>query len=126
MQLGGSYQSIPGVEYAAPYAAPNHDVSRPVSQGGLGRLPTGGVATGTTKVNIVQPGSYYGPRFNEIDARFGKVIRFGNRRAMASVDIFNVLNSDTISHASTLYTTWLARVNVVAPRLLKVSVTFDF
>ena len=108
VQLGASFQSIPGVEYAAQYAAPNSDVSRPVSQGGLGRLPAGGVATGTTTVNLVQPGSFYGPRFNQIDARFGKVIRFGNRRAVASLDLFNILNSDTISNASAVYAT-LAR-----------------
>ncbi len=126
VQLGASFQSIPGVEYAAQYAAPNSDVSRPVSQGGLGRLPAGGVATGTTTVNLVQPGSFYGPRFNQIDARLGKVLRFGNRRAVASLDLFNILNSDTISNASAVYATWLAPVNVVAPRLMKVSLTFDF
>ena len=127
VQLGASFQSIPGVEYAASYAAPNSDVSRPVSQGGLGRLPAGAVATGTTAVNLVQPGSTYGPRFNQIDARFGKVIRFGNtRRAVASLDLFNILNADTISNASAVYATWLAPVNVVAPRLMKVSLTFDF
>jgi hypothetical protein len=127
VQLGASFQSIPGVEYAASYAAPNSDVSRPVSQGGLGRLPAGAVATGTTAVNLVQPGSTYGPRFNQIDARFGKVLRFGgNRRAVASLDLFNILTSDTISNASAVYATWLAPVNVVAPRLMKVSLTFDF
>ena len=97
-----------------------------MSQGGLGRLPAGGVATGTTNVNMIQPGSLYGPRFNQIDARLGKVIRFGNRRAVASLDLFNILNSDTISNASAIYATWLAPVNVVAPRLMKVSLTFDF
>jgi hypothetical protein len=126
VQLGGSFQSIPGVEYAASYAAPNSDVSRPVSQGGLGRLPAGAVATGTTAVNLVQPGSLYGPRFNQIDARLGKVVRFGSRRAVASLDLFNILNADTISNASPLYSTWLAPINVVAPRLMKVSLTFDF
>ena len=39
VQVGASFQSIPGVEYAAQYAAPNTDLARPVSQGGLGRLP---------------------------------------------------------------------------------------
>ena len=56
VQLGGSFQSIPGVEYAASYAAPNADLARPVSQGGLGRLPAGGVAPATPTVNIIQPG----------------------------------------------------------------------
>jgi hypothetical protein len=126
VQLGASFQSIPGVEYAATYGAPNSDLSRPVSQGGLGRLPSGGVANGTTGVNLVQPGSLYGPRFNQIDARLGKIIRVGKTKAVASLDMFNLLNSDTIANASATYATWLAPVAVVAPRLMKVSLTFDF
>ena len=126
VQLGGSFQSIPGIEYAASYAAPNTDLARPVSQGGLGRLPTGGVAAGITNLNIIQPGGTYGPRFNQVDLRLGKNIRMGARRAVISLDIFNILNSDTISNASSTYTTWLAPLTVVAPRLLKGTMTFDF
>jgi hypothetical protein len=126
VQIGASFQSIPGVEYAAQYAAPNTDLARPVSQGGLGRLPTGGVATGTTTVNLIQPGTLYGERFNQIDARFGKVIRMSRTRAVLSLDLFNLLNADTISSASAVYATWLAPTAVVAPRLMKVSLTYDF
>jgi len=126
VQLGGSFQSIPGIEYAASYAAPNTDLARPVAQGGLGRLPTGGVANGITNVNIIQPGGTYGPRFTQVDLRLGKNIRFSGRRAVVSLDIFNVLNTATISAASATYSTWLAPQNVVAPRLMKGTVTFDF
>ena len=100
VQFGASYQSIPGIEYAAVYSAPNSDVSRPVAQGGLGRLPAGGVAAGTTNVNLLAPGSTYGPRFNQIDMRLGKVVRFSNRKAVVSLDLFNILNDDTIAAAS--------------------------
>jgi hypothetical protein len=126
VQIGASFQSIPGIEYSATYAAPNSDVSRPVALGGMGRLPAGGVPTGTTNVALIQPGTFYGPRFNQIDARLGKVLRFANRRAIVSLDMFNLLNSDTISNASSVYATWLAPSAVVAPRLMKVSMTFDF
>ena len=126
VQIGASFQSIPGVEYAASYAAPNADLARPVSSGGLGRLPSGGTATGTTSVNLIQPGSMYGPRLNQVDVRFGKIMRFANRRAVASLDVFNFLNVDTVSNVSSTYSTWLAPSAVVSPRLLKVSVTFDF
>jgi hypothetical protein len=126
VQIGASFQSIPGIEYAASYAAPNTDLARPVAQGGLGRLPTSGVATGTTAVNLIPPGTTYGPRFNQIDLRLGKVLRFGQRRSVVSLDLFNLLNSDTISGASATYATWLAPSAVVAPRLMKVSMTFDF
>ena len=126
VQLGATYQSIPGVEYAAVYAAPNSDLARAVSQGGLGRLPSGGIATGTTALNLVQPGALYGPRFNQIDLRLGKVIRAKSMRSVLSLDLFNVLNADTIASASSTYSTWLAPSAVVAPRLAKVSLTLDF
>jgi hypothetical protein len=127
VQLGASFQSIPGIEYSAVYAAANSDVSRPVSQGGMGRLPAGGIAAGTTSVNVIPPGSTYGPRFNQIDMRFGKVLRLQNRKAVLSLDLFNILNDNTISNASSAYnTSWLAPQAVVAPRLAKVSITFDF
>jgi hypothetical protein len=68
----------------------------------------------------------YGPRLNQVDARFGKIVRFGNRRAVASLDVFNFINVDTVSNVSSTYSTWLAPSAVVSPRLLKVSLTFDF
>jgi hypothetical protein len=43
-----------------------------------------------------------------------------------SLDLFNVLNADTIASASSTYSTWLAPSAVVAPRLAKVSLTLDF
>lgn len=53
-------------------------------------------------------------------------IRAGRTRSVISLDLFNVLNNDTISNASATYSTWLAPQAVVAPRLMKVSVTLDF
>jgi hypothetical protein len=126
VQLGASFQSIPGIEYSAVFAAPNSDLSRATTQGGLGRLPSGGVATGTTALNLIQPGTLFGPRFNQIDARIGKVLRFNRTRSVLSLDIFNVLNADTVASVSSSYATWLAPTAVVAPRLMKVSLTLDF
>jgi hypothetical protein len=126
VQIGAAFQSIPGVEYAASYAAPNTDLARPVADGGLGRLPTGGSATQATNVNIIPAGTLYGPRLNQIDLRFGKIIRFANARSNVGVDLFNILNNDTVTGVSSTYTTWLAPQGIIAPRLLKVSLTFDF
>jgi hypothetical protein len=47
-------------------------------------------------------------------------------RSNISLDIYNVFNSDVISGLTATYTSWLAPTTVVAPRLLKVSWTFDF
>jgi hypothetical protein len=121
VQLGASYQSIPGVEMAATYSAPNTLV-----QQSLGRLPTGGVATGTTSLALLQPGSNYYTRFNQLDLRLGKIIRLARTRSNLSLDIYNVFNSDVLSGLNAAYSAWLAPTSVVPPRLLKVSWTFDF
>jgi hypothetical protein len=121
VQLGGSYQSIPGIEYAATYSDPNTDVQKT-----LGRLPTNGVVTGTTSVALLQPGGTYGTRFNQLDLRLGKILRIGHTRQNISLDIYNVFNSAVISGASASYATWLAPTSVVPPRLLKASWTLDF
>jgi hypothetical protein len=126
VQVGASYQSIPGIEYASVYSAPNSDIARSTAAGGLGRVPTNGVLTGSTSVNLIQPGTLYGERFNQVDMRIGKILRFANTRSNISLDIFNLFNSAVISQASPLYATWLAPQAVVAPRLLKISLTFDF
>ena len=121
VQVGASYQSIPGIEYGATFADPNAEVQKT-----LGRLPTSGAVTGTTNVALIQPGSTYGTRFNQLDLRMGKILRLAKTRSNISLDIFNVFNSAVISAASSTYATWLAPTAVVAPRLLKISWTFDF
>ena len=100
VQIGAAFQSIPGIEYSALYAAPNTDLARPVANGGLGRLPTGGTATQTTNVQIIPAGTLDGPRLNQIDLRLGKIIRVANARSNLSVDLFNILNNDTLTSAS--------------------------
>ena len=126
VQLGASYQSIPGVEMAASFPAANTAVL--AQPGSLGRVPTGGAPAGTTNLQLVQPGSNYYTRFNQIDLRLGKIIRVAKTKSNLSLDIYNILNSDVLSGLNNTYTaaTWLAPTSVVAPRLLKVSWTFDF
>jgi hypothetical protein len=129
VQIGATYQSIPGIEWGANYADSNSDLARPVAQGGLGRLPFGQSSpTATTTIAILPPAAYYGDRLNQLDFRVGKVLRMGRTRAVASLDMFNLFNINTLTSASNTYSSasWLGVSNVVAPRLMKVSVTFDF
>ena len=122
VQLGASFQSIPGVEIAANLPASNSGVIQPA----LGRLPINGAPTGSTTLAILQPGSNYYTRFNQLDVRLGKIIRLAHTRSNLSLDIYNITNADVISGLTATYTSWLAPTTVVAPRLLKVSWTFDF
>src|SRR3989442_10466994 len=89
VQIGAAFQSIPGIELMANYAAINKDLARPGADGGPGRLPTGAVSEqATTTVSLIQPGSLYGDRFNQIDLRLGKVLRFGRTRSVVGVDLY--------------------------------------
>jgi hypothetical protein len=114
------------VEMAANFAASNSGVIQPA----LGRLPTGGAAAGTTTLALLQPGSNYYTRFNQLDLRLGKIIRLAHTRSNLSLDIYNIFNSDVLSGLTATYSAtnnpWLAPTSVVAPRLFKVSWTFDF
>jgi len=121
VQLGAAYQSIPGVEMFANFAASN----TLIRDSGLGRLPTGGIATGTTGLSLLPPGQNYYTRFNQLDLRMGKIIRLARTRSNLSLDIYNIFNSAVLSGLSSTYATWLAPTSVVPPRLLKVSWTFD-
>ena len=71
-------------------------------------------------------GTVYGPRLNQVDLRIGKIIRVANTRSTLGVDLFNILNNDTVTQVSGTYATWLAPQGIIAPRLLKVSLTLDF
>jgi hypothetical protein len=122
VQLGASFQSIPGVEMAANLPASNSAVILPA----IGRLPINAAPTASTTLAILQPGSNYYTRFNQIDVRLGKIIRLARTKSNLSLDIYNITNSDVISGLSASYSTWLAPTTVVAPRLLKVSWTLDF
>jgi hypothetical protein len=127
VSIGAGYSNTPGIELSANYADVNADLARPVSQGGLGRLPFGAVSpTATTTVSLVPPQTAYYTRLNQLDFRFGKLLRYGHTRANLSLDLYNVFNQDMVTNASFAYATWLAPSAVLAPRLMKVSLTFDF
>jgi hypothetical protein len=45
---------------------------------------------GTTSVEIVQPGTLYGPRIYQMDARVTKIFSVGPRRLQWNFDMFNI------------------------------------
>ena len=118
--VSGLLQSVPGPEIAANYNAPNAAV---VSS--LGR-PLSGGATNVT-VNIVEPGTMFGDRLNQLDVRMGKVFRhFGQGRTMLSFDVYNVLNANAVLTENSAFGRWRQPTNVLQGRLGKISLQFDF
>jgi hypothetical protein len=121
VRVSATFQSNPGPQVVANYNVPNATVVA-----ALGRGIAGGNANSTIPVNIVEPGTFYGDRLNQLDLRFGKLLRFGRTRSSVSLDVFNALNSDAVLGENANYTGLRVPTSVVMARFAKVSWQFDF
>ena len=85
--LATTFRSEQGPQLAANYAAAPANTT-------LGRPFTG--AQPNITVNLIEPGSLYGDRANQLDLRFAKNLRFGGTRTNVGLDVFNILNSNPV------------------------------
>ena len=84
----------------------------------------------TITVNLIEPGTMYGDRANQLDLRVAKNLRFGWTRTNVGVDVFNILNSNPVLTYNQAYspttTTWLRPTSVLQPRYVKFSAQINF
>ena len=110
---------------------------QPNSSFGVGATPegnsTGLSANYTTPagqtVNLLPPGQVFGDRINQIDARFGKIINFGSKRANIAIDVLNLFNSNTGTAFQQNYgdgSQYLNPTGILNPRFVRFNVTVDF
>jgi hypothetical protein len=120
---GGNFPGIASQSIAANWLVFNAQV-----QPELGRPLSGG--SQSTFVNVVEPGTFYGDRLNQVDLRVSKILRFGGTRANVGVDLFNLFNTNAVYQYSTSYigngATWLQPSSLVTARFAKLSVQVDF
>ncbi|MGE0444363.1 MAG: carboxypeptidase regulatory-like domain-containing protein [Vicinamibacterales bacterium] len=119
VQVSATFQSIPGPLIAANWVANNAIISP-----ALGRPLAGGAANMT--INIVEPGTMYGERLNQLDLRFGKLLRFGNTRTMLALDLYNATNSDTVLTQNNNFGVWQRPQSIIQARFAKITAQFDF
>ena len=119
VQASATFQSIPGPQLAANVNYPSAVIAL-----SLGRPLSGNVAV--AQVNVVEPGSRYGDRLNQLDFRLGKLLRFGGTRTTLNFDLYNALNSDAVLTENSNFAVWRQPLSVLSARLMKLGVTFDF
>jgi hypothetical protein len=123
VQVSGTLRSDQGGQLAANWVAPNSATV------GLNR-PFAGLGSQTITVNLIEPGTLYGERVNQVDMRFAKILRFGRTRTTVGLDVYNLTNSNAIltynQSFSTATTTWLRPNSVLQPRFVKFSAQIDF
>jgi hypothetical protein len=122
VQVAGTFRSDQGDELAASWTFGQADTV------GLNRALAGGSATAT--VNLIEPGTLYGERVNQIDMRFAKILKFGRSRTTVGFDVYNLVNSNAVLTYNQTFspttTTWLRPNSVLQARFIKFSAQVDF
>jgi hypothetical protein len=121
-QVSAVFQSKPGQLLAANYAMPAAQVAQ-----FLGRAPSGNVTNVT--FNLIEPGSQYGDRINQLDFRIAKNLRFGSTRSMISADLYNVMNANPVISYNNNFTPngpWLQPNAILTGRLVRISAEFSW
>jgi hypothetical protein len=120
VQVSGTWRSDPGPELAA-----NYVVTSAIAFPSLGR----NLSSGNVTVNLIQPGTLYGARLNNIDLRIAKVLRFRGTRAQVGMDLYNLMNADVVTGYNNGYSptgAWLTPTAIAPARYVKVNMQVDF
>ena len=120
IRVAGTFQSLPGPQVPATniYNNANRttttDLPRPFTNA-------------QANVNLIQPGTMWGDRLNQIDLRFTKVLNVGSGKFDFNVDFYNAFNSDAVlSEVGSFGPVWRLPTSVIQPRFVKFAVRYDF
>jgi hypothetical protein len=118
LQVSATFQSSPGPPITASYTI------RSTQTIGLGRPLSAGTAT----VALVEPGTMYNDRVNQVDARITKALRLGSRtRLRLMADAYNLFNAATaLTHNNTYGAQWLRPQSILPARFVKFGMQMDF
>jgi hypothetical protein len=87
----------------------------------IGRTLTGGPFS----VNVVEPGTFYPGRNRQLDLSMKKIVRVGSHRLTGGLDIYNVMNQNTILFYNTTFipnvTGYLTPFAYMNPRVFRVA-----
>jgi hypothetical protein len=78
--------------------------------------------------SLIQPGTSYEARRNQLDLRFVKSVKLGARaRLQGNFDVYNVLNANPVLSLQTTYgPQWLKPTRVLDARLAQVGARLEF
>ena len=120
IRVAGTLQSLPGPQINATNIFNN---ANRVATTTLGRPFT----LAQQNVNLIQPGSEFGDRLNQIDIRLTKIVNVGRGRVDLNVDFYNAFNSDAvIAEIGAFGPAWRRPLTVIQPRFVKFAARWDF
>jgi hypothetical protein len=120
IRVSGTYQSLPGPAIIA------NNIYNNANRVATTTLPRP-FTLGQANVNLIDPGSAYGDRLNQIDLRFTKVVNMGRTRLDLNVDFYNAFNSDAVTfELASFGPVWRLPLTVIQPRFVKFAARWDF
>ena len=120
VRVSGTFQSLPGPQISANNIFNNNNR---LAMTTLGRPFT----LAQANVNVIQPGTFYGDRLNQIDLRLTKIVNVGVGRVDLNVDFYNAFNSDAVIAENFAFgPVWRRPLTVIQPRFVKFAARWDF
>jgi hypothetical protein len=119
LQVSGTWRNDAG-----PMLSANYTVTSAIAAPSLGR----NLSSGNVTVNLIEPGTFYAGRRQNIDVRVAKILRYGRTRTQIGFDVYNLTNTDVITGYNQTFTAtrWLAPTSIQPARYAKISAQFDF
>jgi hypothetical protein len=130
LRMSGSYNNLPGgINFAGslvsnggyPYVS-TYSVTRAIA------AAHGVALTRTTQtINLSERGEERLPSVTMVDLRLSRTFRFGNRRIIPQLDIFNIGNASTVvSLQNAVGSTYLDPREILSPRIIRLGFSLDF
>ena len=131
VKLLGSYTLPYGITFAATLQSvpgPRRDAivtfSSDAIAASLGRPLAAG---GAVQINVIEPGTAYGARWNQADIRVSRTFEVDGGRIQAMFDVYNVLNENAVIEEDRNYGPNYLRPTAIMPgRLAKFALQFNF
>jgi len=130
-QVSGVLQNLPGIPITASYVATNGEIV-PTLGRNLGQCRDAAVCNGTVTLNnLFEPNTRFADRLSQLDLRFSKAVHLGRSKIQGLFDIYNVFNANTVLSINNRFTpgtanAWLRPTAILAARLFKFGVQYDF
>jgi hypothetical protein len=120
MNLSAAFQSVGGRQITASYAVPGSQIAP-----SLGRNLAAG-ANATATVQLIEPGTMFGDRLNQLDVRLTKTLQMGRKRIQPQFNVYNLLNAGPVlGYNNTYGPNWQNPTAALVGRMLKFGAQFD-
>lgn len=118
--LSGVFQNVAGPNIVATYPAPTAIIAP-----SLGRNVAGGARS--ANVPLIEPQTQFEDRRTQLDLRLSRMFSIGKSRLRANLDLYNVLNANSILAINTTYgSLWRRPTSVLDGRLIEFSGQLTF